>query len=474
MSSASNTGAAKTFSLPLFNQRPSLRGGSQSSFPQTRSLPGRIDSYKTNLALVWILTQEDTGTPNRGNSSSHTKIPFPYLSPLVEKLMLNPLSNITRNFYHNSNNFVTSLKNISTTLNYDLTDFLKNPHVVNLSMIKPPLPDMVNPKLVCKFLELILTNMDSCVVLNLKKWTEVKAILYFMKMFLRTCVCKCGLLDSRRDSLVETGTDVIFENDLEGVDSGIELEGSSSKLLNVSSSSMYQSSRKWSVVSEEGSDLGGGESSQDEGDCGRVSFHLGDVDVDQSEARLALGDVDLTRLQKGGGERRLSIESTASEPQPEITPSPSRRPPMEVKLNFGESKLKDSCPVKYTPCFHCNGTYITEHNHFNPFYFCQVLAKPGQVSYDMEYVSFVKIIELYGSGLARGFNLSEEGPSTSTHSSTLSLSTSAEDTEGSNKFIKKIKDFVEGYIQLAKVTNDSGKLDSYAAFQMEEIQEYIP
>lgn len=390
--------------------------------------------------------------------------------------MLNPLSSITETFYHNSNHFVTGLKNVSTALSHELTDFLTNPHVVNLALIKAPLPDMVNAKLVCKFLELILTNVDSCIVLNLKKWTEVKAILYFLKMFLKTFMCKCNLLDSRRDSVVETGTDVISlatstPNDLDCVDSGIELEGSSTKLHTVSSSSMYHSGRKWSIVSEEGSEFGGGESSQDEGDCGRVSFHLGDVDVDQSEAKLALGEVDFTRLK--GGERRPSIESTVSEPQPEITPSPVKRPPMEVKLSLSDSKLKDACPIKYTPCYHCNGTYITEHNHFNPFYFCQVMAKPGQVSYDMEYLSFMKIIELHGSGQTRSFNLAEEGStSSSTTSSTLSLS--SEDNDGCNELVKKIKEFVEGYVHLAKVTNDYGKLDSFVTFQLEEIQDYIP
>lgn len=428
-----------------------------------------MESYKTNLALVWILS-EDCSEGSRGAGS---KIPFPYLSPLVEKLMLNPLSNITQNFYNNSSHFVTSLKNISSNLSNDLSDFLTNPHAVNLSMVKPPLPDMVNAKLVCKFLELVFTNPDSSVVINLKKWTEVKAILYFLKMYLKTCVCKCNLLDSRRESLVETGTDVMSmttsTNELEGADSGIELEGSSTRLQAVSSSSMYQSSRKWSIVSEESSDIGGGESSQDEADCGRVSFHLGDVDIDQSEANLSLGEIDLSRLK--GGERRPSIESTVSEPQPEITPSPSRRPPLEIKLNLSDSRLKDSCPVKFTPCFHCNGTYVTEHNHFNPFYFCQVLANPGNVAYEMEYVSFMKIIELYGSGQTRSFNLSEDvAPGGSSTSSTLNLST--EDTD--NELLKKIKEFVEGYVQLAKVTNDASKLDNFVAFQMEEIEDYVP
>lgn len=470
--------AGKTFSLPLFQQRPpsSRGGGSQSSISQTRSLPGRIDNYKTNLALVWILTREDAGD-NGGGSAS---IPFPYLSPLVEKLMLNPLSQITKNVYHNSNAFVSSLKNIGSALSHDVRDFLGNRHVVNLSLVKPPLPDMVNSKLVCKFLEMILANPDSCIVLHLKKWTEVKAILYFLKMFLRTCVCKCGLLDSRRDSLVETGTDVVSANELDGVDSGIGLEGSSSaRFHTVSTSSMYKSARKWSIVSEEGSDVGGGdESSQDEGDCGRVSFHLGDADadVDQSESKLALGDVDLSRLK--GRDRRSSIDSTTSgEGQQEYTPSPVRRPPLEVKLALGDGKLKDSCSAKYTPCYHCNGTYVSESNRFNPFYFCQVMTNPNlPVTYDMEYVTFMKIIELYGSGLTRSFNLNEDcgSSSGSISSSSISLSTSLEDSgEGGNELVKKIKEFVEGYVQLAKVTNDTGKLNSFATFQMEELRDFI-
>lgn len=410
--------------------------------------------------------------------------------------MLNPLSFITQKFYHNSNHFVTSLKNVSFSLNFDLRDFLTNHHAVNLSLVKAPLPDMVNPKLVSKFLELLLSNLDSCVVLNLKKWTEVKALLYFVKMVLKTYVCKCGLLDSRRDSLIETGTEAVVpgspspksepppipqHQDLDCVDSGIELEGSTtsgsgSKIHGVSTGSIYpsQSRRKWSVVSEEGSDLGG-ESSQDESDCGgagRVSFHLGDADTDQSEAKLALGEVDLSRLKRRDGDNNNS-EVEAEDSGKERIPA---GPPRRVKISLSDSKLKDSCSPKYTPCYYCNGTYITDHSRFNPYYFCQVLAKPGQqVSYDMEYVSFVKIIELFGSGQIRHFNLNEEpqqqqAPANAASSLSLNLSGSTEEEGESQSLGKKVKDFVDGYVQLAKVTNDNGKLDNYTMFQLEQIR----
>ncbi|ODM89577.1 Folliculin-interacting protein 2 [Orchesella cincta] len=492
--SASSSG--KTFSLPLFQQRSSSsssRGGgssssSPSSFPQTRSLPGRIDSYKTNLALVWILSQTETCS---------TTIPFLNLSPLVEKLMLSPLSSITKTSYHNSSHFVTSLKNVSTSLSRDLRDFLSNPHVVNLSLVKPPLGDMVNVKLVCKFLELLLLNMDNSssskipvnVVLNLKKWTEVKALLYFFKMFLKTSICKCGLLSDdyqrEREQQVETGTDVVSQSggsslELDGVDSGIELgtnttdSSSISRFQTVSTSSMSRG-RKWSIVSEEeSSELG---SSHDEGCEGRVSFHLGDADNEQSEARLALGEVDLSRL-RGQQRRRLSTDSSSStEGGPQV--SPVKRPPLEVKLSLkNEPKVRDSCPVKFSPCFYCNGVYITENQRFNPYYFCQILAKPGNpVSFEYEYVSFMKIIELYGSGQVRSFNLDgNDGVTTSLTSSGGSGSTSGgseEDQLNGEGLTQKIKEFVEGYVALSKVTNDGDKLNNFATFQMEQIRDFL-
>ncbi|CAL8140795.1 unnamed protein product [Orchesella dallaii] len=530
------TSSGKTFSLPLFQQRPSSRGGgggssssgySSSSFPQTRSLPGRIDSYKTNLALVWILSQSSTSSSSSSSiststsASTSTSTPFLYLSPLVEKLMLSPLSSITKSSYHNSSHFVTSLKNVSTALTRDLRDFTSNPHVVNLSLVKPPLSDMVNIKLTTKFLELLLLNMEKengysnsplklsvNVVLNLKKWTEVKALLYFLKMFLKSCVCKCGILEDDyqkdRELLVETGMDVVSQSqtqtqsssasgfdsslELDCVDSGIELGDSNSRLQTVSSASI--SRRKWSIVSEEegeeSSELG---SSHDEGCCGgggnglenRVSFHLGDADNDQSEAKLALGEVDLSRL-RGQQRRRLSTDSNSStEAAAPQVPSPSspKRPPLEVKLNLrNEGKVKDTCPVKYSPCYLCNGTYITENQRFNPFYFCQILAKPGNpVSFDYEYISFMKIIEFYGSGQVRSFNLnSDENNSTSGGGSTSGGSTSStEDEQLSNnsKICQKVKEFVEGYVALSKVTNDGDKLNNFSTFQMEQIRDYL-